>query len=102
MSDEQQDRGPDGGDERPRGPFGLPAPTGGTVRRSAVASGVGAVMVLVGVVLLRVVVCADGTCPPGPLRTLAEGTATVGFLVVLVAASYGATASLHVWRTRDD
>lgn len=101
MTDDQRDEQP--GDERPaRGPFGLPAPSRGTVVRSAAVTGVGAAMVFLGVLLLQFVVCADGTCPPGPLRTFAEGIAVVGFLVVLVAASYGATASLHVRRTSDD
>jgi|GEM_PF-5539842 len=98
MDDEQpqgeRDDAPDGQPERD--PFLPPTPTVSTVARAAWATGIGAGLLLLGVLALRFVVCGDGTCPTGLPRTLAEGTATLGFLVVLLGASYGLTAQAHL------
>lgn len=103
MDDQQQDQpqepGHDGrssDDDHERDPFLPPTPTVSTVGRAAWATGVGAGLLLLGVLALRFVVCGDGTCPTGPARTAAEATATLGFLVVLVGAAYGLTAQAHL------
>ena len=96
MDDEQHD-GRDAQDGPPeRDPFLPPTPTVSTVGRAAWATGIGAGLLLLGVLALRFVVCGDGTCPTGPARTAAEATATLGFLLVLLGASYGLTAQAHL------
>jgi hypothetical protein len=88
-------------DERPGRLPGLPpTPTPRTLQRAVLATGVGAGAVVGGFLLLRFVVCGDGTCPVGPLRTTLEALATGGFLVLLVGASYGLTAWAHLAAVR--
>ncbi|MFP5307986.1 MAG: hypothetical protein ACLGIR_00215 [Actinomycetes bacterium] len=90
----------DGGDpERPR--FLPPTPTGATLTRALQVAAAGALLLLAGVAWLALGVCdADGACAPGPARTGAEATATVGFLVLLGAGAYACTAAAHLLAVR--